>query len=52
MKALTIRQPWAWAVKDAYGWWWSPYGGRRKKQIATKRERRWLKRQLKKETEE
>ena len=35
---------------DAYGWWWSPYGGRRR--IATKRERRWLKQQLKKEAEE
>ena len=37
---------------DAYGWWWSPYGGRRKKRIATKRERRWLKQQLRKEAEE
>ena len=38
MRALTI-----------HGWWWSPYGGRRKKRIATKRERRWLKQQLNKE---
>lgn len=44
MRALTIRQPWAWAVIHA--------GKTVENRIATKRERRWLKQQLKKETEE
>ena len=34
------------------GYWWFPVNSQRGKRIATKRERRWLKRQLKKETEE